>query len=375
MTTSNHDENNYKIQRIKEARLARRVIIIVLMTLFIILVIGGFAAYNYIKHGLSPVDPDDQTIIDIEIPLGSSVDTIGKILEENEVINNGRIFKYYVKFKNESGFQAGQYKLSKSMTIDEIIESLKTGKILVDPLFTITFPEGSNIEEIANIIASNTSIERDEFIEKMLDVDYIKSLIAQYPMLLSEEILHEDVRYPLEGYLYAATYPFYDENPTIEDIVEVMLSQTDARIKPYLPDIEESNFTVHEMLTMASLIEKEAVTEEDRKMISGVFYNRMNLDQPMPLQTDPTVLYALGKHKDRVLYKDLEVDSPYNTYKYSGLPPGPISNFHENALQAALYPEEHDYFYFVASYEGDVYYAKTLQEHNENIAKYRPPRD
>lgn len=375
MTTSNHDENNYKIQRIKEARLARRVIIIVLTTLFIILVIGGFAAYNYIKHGLSPVDPDDQTIIDIEIPLGSSVDTIGKILEENEVINNGRIFKYYVKFKNESGFQAGQYKLSKSMTIDEIIESLKTGKILVDPLFTITFPEGSNIEEIANIIASNTSIERDEFIEKMLDVDYIKSLIAQYPMLLSEEILHEDVRYPLEGYLYAATYPFYDENPTIEDIVEVMLSQTDARIKPYLPDIEESNFTVHEMLTMASLIEKEAVTEEDRKMISGVFYNRMNLDQPMPLQTDPTVLYALGKHKDRVLYKDLEVDSPYNTYKYSGLPPGPISNFHENALQAALYPEEHDYFYFVASYEGDVYYAKTLQEHNENIAKYRPPRD
>lgn len=375
MTTSNHDENNYKIQRIKEARLARRVIIIVLTTLFIILVIGGFAAYNYIKHGLSPVDPDDQTIIDIEIPLGSSVDTIGKILEENEVINNGRIFKYYVKFKNESGFQAGQYKLSKSMTIDEIIESLKTGKIFVDPLFTITFPEGSNIEEIANIIASNTSIERDEFIEKMLDVDYIKSLIAQYPMLLSEEILHEDVRYPLEGYLYAATYPFYDENPTIEDIVEVMLSQTDARIKPYLPDIEESNFTVHEMLTMASLIEKEAVTEEDRKMISGVFYNRMNLDQPMPLQTDPTVLYALGKHKDRVLYKDLEVDSPYNTYKYSGLPPGPISNFHENALQAALYPEEHDYFYFVASYEGDVYYAKTLQEHNENIAKYRPPRD
>lgn len=375
MTTSNHDENNYKIQRIKEARLARRVIIIVLTTLFIILVIGGFAAYNYIKHGLSPVDPDDQTIIDIEIPLGSSVDTIGKILEENEVINNGRIFKYYVKFKNESGFQAGQYKLSKSMTIDEIIESLKTGKILVDPLFTITFPEGSNIEEIANIIASNTSIERDEFIEKMLDVDYIKSLIAQYPILLSEEILHEDVRYPLEGYLYAATYPFYDENPTIEDIVEVMLSQTDARIKPYLPDIEESNFTVHEMLTMASLIEKEAVTEEDRKMISGVFYNRMNLDQPMPLQTDPTVLYALGKHKDRVLYKDLEVDSPYNTYKYSGLPPGPISNFHENALQAALYPEEHDYFYFVASYEGDVYYAKTLQEHNENIAKYRPPRD
>ena len=303
MTTSNHDENNYKIQRIKEARLARRVIIIVLTTLFIILVIGGFAAYNYIKHGLSPVDPDDQTIIDIEIPLGSSVDTIGKILEENEVINNGRIFKYYVKFKNESGFQAGQYKLSKSMTIDEIIESLKTGKILVDPLFTITFPEGSNIEEIANIIASNTSIERDEFIEKMLDVDYIKSLIAQYPMLLSEEILHEDVRYPLEGYLYAATYPFYDENPTIEDIVEVMLSQTDARIKPYLPDIEESNFTVHEMLTMASLIEKEAVTEEDRKMISGVFYNRMNLDQPMPLQTDPTVLYALGKHKESSIIK------------------------------------------------------------------------
>ncbi|MGM8214199.1 endolytic transglycosylase MltG [Bacillaceae bacterium W0354] len=375
MSNSNDQDENYKMQRVKEARLARKIIIVIFALLIIVISLGGYYAYSYIAEGLRPVDKEDDTIIDIEIPLGSSVEAIGNILEENNIINNSRIFKYYVKFKNESGFQAGEYKLSKSMTLDEIIESLKTGKILVDPLFTITIPEGTTIEQIAGILQSKTSITEEEFLEKMTDVEYIQSLIPLYPSILSEEILKDNIRYPLEGYLYAATYPFYDKNPTVEQFVELLLQQSEQRIQPYLLDIEQMGLSVHEAVTMASLIEEEAVSEEDRKMVSGVFYNRMNSQPPMPLQTDPTVLYALGGHKERVLYEDLEVDSPYNTYLYPGLPPGPIANFHENALQAALYPEEHEYYYFVASYEGDVYYATTLQEHQENINKYRPPQD
>ncbi|GEL77502.1 endolytic transglycosylase MltG [Tenuibacillus multivorans] len=371
---SSNEHSNYKSQRIKEASTARKIIIVVLSILTLIVGITAYNAYTYISEGLSPVDPNDNTIIEVEIPLGSSVDLIGQTLEEKNIINDSTIFKYYIKFKNETGFQAGEYKLSKSMTLDEIIESLKTGKILVDPLFTVTIPEGSSIEQMAAIYGETTSITEDEFIEKMNDEEYINSLISLYPDLLSDRILQEGIRYPLEGYLFPATYPFYEENPTVEQVVEMMLQQTRERILPYMQDIANSqDMNVHDVLTMASLIEEEAVTEMDRNKISGVFYNRLNNE--MPLQTDPTILYALGEHKDRVLYEDLEVESPYNTYQHPGLPIGPIANFHENALQAALYPEEHDYLYFVAGYDGNVYYAESYEEHQALIQEHRPPEE
>ncbi|WP_369405126.1 endolytic transglycosylase MltG [Piscibacillus salipiscarius] len=316
-------------------------IFIVLTILIITISAGGYKAYTYISEGLSPVDPDDNTIIEVEIPLGSSIDSIGNILEENNIINNATVFKYYVKFNNETGFQAGEYKLAKNMKLGEIVESLKTGKILVDPLFTVTIPEGTTIEQVADIFAEETSIKKKEFLNKMKKQKFVKSFIVKYPELLNEdEILKKGIRYPLEGYLFPLTYPFYEKDPTIEHVVNLMLEQTNKRIMTYQQDIIEKNMTVHEVITMASLIEEEAVSEEDRKMISEVFYNRMNNDPEMPLQTDPTVLYALGEHKDRVLYEDLEVDSPYNTYENKGLPIGPISNFRENALQAALFPED-----------------------------------
>lgn len=368
--------SDLKKQRVKEAKISRRIIVIVLTILIITLGTVGYKAYTYISEGLSPVDPDDNTIIEVEIPLGSTVDSIGSILEEKNIINSATIFKYYVKFNNETGFQAGEYKLAKNMQLNEIVESLKTGKILVDPLFTVTIPEGTTIEQIASIFGEQTSIDEEEFLERMNDEEFIKSYIVRYPELLDEnEILKEDIRYPLEGYLFPLTYPFYEEEPTIEHVVDIMLQQTNNRIMTYRQDIIEQNMSIHEAITMASLIEEEAVGEDDRQTISGVFYNRMNQEPEMPLQTDPTVLYALGEHKERVLYEDLEVDSPYNTYENVGLPIGPISNFRENALQAALYPEEHNYLYFVAGYDGEVYYAETLDEHNQNIQEHRPPQD
>ncbi|WP_223154980.1 endolytic transglycosylase MltG [Alkalibacillus aidingensis] len=370
---SNEHNDQMKQERIKEASLARKIILIVLLVFIILISIGGYSVYNYIKTGLSPVDPEDNEIINVEIPMGSGVGDIGEILEENEVISNGSIFRYYVAFKNESGFQAGEYQFSKSMEIDEIIESLKTGVILVDPLFTVTIPEGSNIETIAEIIGENTSVDEDEFLDHMTDEEYIESLIELYPNLLSKDILDEDIRYPLEGYLYAITYPFYSEDQTVNEIVEMMLQQTQNQIYAYIDQMTEQGLSIHEAITMASLIEMEAVEEEDRHMISGVFYNR--IEENMPLQTDPTVLYAMGEHKDRVLWDDLEYEHPFNTYLNEGLPPGPISNIHQNAMEAALYPTEHDYLYFVASYEGDVHYAETYAEHEENIEEYRPSRE
>ncbi|MET3682498.1 UPF0755 protein [Alkalibacillus flavidus] len=377
MSSSNETEN-IKARRVKEASMARKVILIVILVLVILFTIGGYFLYNYIEEGLSPVDPDNDELIEVNIPLGSSVEDIASILEEKDIISNATIFDYYVTFKNETGFQAGDYQMSKSLTMDEIIETLKTGVIMVDPIFRVTIPEGTTIEEIAGIFAEETSINEQEFMDKMNDEAFIQSMMEQYPELLSDDILAEEVRYPLEGYLNALTYPFYEEDPTVEQVVTMMLDETQNQVFQYIDQIDSRNLSIHEALTMASLIENEASEQESRPMISGVFYNRINPDegeQEMPLQTDPTVLYAKGEHQERVLYEDLEIDHPYNTYQNLGLPPGPISNYHESALEAAVNPEYHNYKYFLHGDDGDVHFAETLEEHNQNIDQYRPSND
>lgn len=369
--TSTYREN----LRIKgeDARLVRKIVFFIFLIFLMAIGIIGYKAYDYVASALQPMDPQNEENIKIEIPMGSSSSTIANILEENGLIKDARIFRFYVKFKNVSDFQAGDYTLSPSLNLDEIIDSLQTGKVIDDPIYTITIPEGKSVEEIAEIYAKQLPLTKDEFLEVVNDTEYIESLIDKYSGLLSETILNPDIRTPLEGYLFAATYSFYEENPSVEAIVENMLNKTVEVVQPLYEDITAKDLTVHEALTMASLIEKESKTEEERKMISGIFYNR--LEEGMLLQTDPTVLYALGEHKERVLYKDLEVDSPYNTYKYKDLPIGPISNFGVNSLEAALNPEESDYLYFLHDYDGKIYYAKTLDEHNELKATHRSEDD
>ncbi|HLS07028.1 MAG TPA: endolytic transglycosylase MltG [Bacillota bacterium] len=357
----------------EDARIVRRIVFFIFLVFLITIGIVGYKTYDYITSAFEPMDPKSEENIEIEIPMGSSSSTIANILEENELIKDARIFRFYVKFKNVSDFQAGEYTLSQSLTLDEIIESLQTGKIIVEPTYTVTIPEGKTIEEIAEIYADELPVTKDEFLEVLDDDEYIESLIDDYSALLSEQILDDDIRTPLEGYLFAATYSFYEENPTVETIVEYMLNKTVEVIQPLYEDIGERDLSIHEIITMASLIEKEAKTEDERQMISGIFYNRMK--EGMMLQTDPTVLYALGEHKERVLYEDLEVDSPYNTYKHKDLPVGPIANFGVNSLEAALYPEESDYLYFLHDYDGEIYYAKTLDEHNELKAEHRSDDD
>ncbi|WP_026569863.1 endolytic transglycosylase MltG [Sediminibacillus sp. JSM 1682029] len=357
-------------QRMEEASTVRKIVAIVLSCLLLIMVIGSIAGYLYVKSAMEPVDPDDDTTTDVEIPLGSSTSQIAGILEENGIISNSLVFRFYIKFNNVAEFQAGEYEFSPSMSFDQIVESLQTGTLVKDPILTITIPEGKTIEEIASIYAEKAGIDPDAFISKTEDAEYLENLIAQHPMLLSEEILDPEIRYPLEGYLFAATYDFYVENPTPEKIIDKMLRKTENVLTPYMDSISANDNigSVHEALTMASLVEKEAQTEKDRKMIAGVFFNRMAED--MRLQTDPTVLYALGEHKSRVLFEDLEVESPYNTYQVSGLPIGPISNFGENSLQSVLNPEDTDYMYFVAAEDGTIYYSETFEEHQQLTQKY-----
>lgn len=356
------------IEQQKEAKIARRIVLII--TIVLLLVVGGVlgGGYFYIKSALQPVNPESNKEKTVTIPIGSSVTGISQILQDNGIIKNAKVFKYYVKFKNESGFMAGEYSLSPSMTFPIIIDSLKTGKVDQEVAFKITLPEGTQLEQIAEIIAKKTNHKPADVLKSLNDQTFLKKLMEKYPDLLTNEILAKEIKYPLEGYLFPATYSFYKKDPSLEEIVSTMLDKTAEIVGQYSEIMQEKNYTVHQLLTMASLIEEEATEKVDRHTIASVFYNR--IDEGMPLQTDPTVLYAQGKHKSRVYYKDLEVDSPYNTYKVLGLPPSPIANAGAMSIEAALFPEETEFLYFLATAEGEVLFSKSLDEHNQKKAEH-----
>ncbi|WVN09490.1 endolytic transglycosylase MltG [Peribacillus frigoritolerans] len=351
-----------------EAKLVRKIIMITIASLILLIGIVGLVGFLYINSAMKPVDPDDDTIKKVKIPIGSSVNGISTLLEEQGIIKDARVFKYYIKFRNESGFQAGEYKLSPSMPIEDIVTSIKTGKLMKEAAMKITIPEGKQLIQIADIIAGKTGEDPKKVFKKLNDKKFVNSMQEQFPQLLTSEIENEKVLYPLEGYLFPATYDFYEEKPTLESIVIEMLKKTEETLQAYEGQMDKNEYSVHEMLTFASLVEEEATAQVDRGKIASVFYNRIKED--MPLQTDPTVLYAKGSHKSRVYYKDLEVKSPYNTYKNKGLPPGPIANAGTTSIDAVLKPEKTDYLYFLATPEGQVLYSKTLDDHNNKKAEH-----
>lgn len=355
-------------KKAKEISIARKILIIVISVFILVIGIGGVSAYNYIENGMTPVDPESEETVDITIPLGSSSSDIAKILEEAGVIENSMLYRFYIKFNNVSEFQAGDYTLSPSMTLAEITDKLQTGLLREEALFSVTVPEGRKIEEIASIYEREINIPAEEFLEKMQDKEYINRLLEQYPDILSQEILNENIIYPLEGYLFPATYDFFEEEPTIETIVDKMLQKTSEVVSAYYDQMEAEEFSIHELVTLASLVEEEAPSETDRKLIASVFYNR--LDQGMKLQTDPTVIYAYGEHMDRLTYDDYEIESPYNTYHVEGLPVGPIANFGESSLAAILQPANGNYLYFLSDSDGEIHYSTTYEEHQQLEDQY-----
>ncbi|WKA52500.1 endolytic transglycosylase MltG [Planococcus liqunii] len=353
----------------KEVKVVRRIVFIVTVVLLLVLGIGAFAAYSYVTDALEPVDADSEKVVEIEVPIGSNLDSISALLEENGLIKDARIYKYYVKFKNQADFQAGTYGLLPSMTLDEITESLKTGKVYREPLFNITVPEGLTLDQIAeNVIAKKTKYSAEEFMAKMEDEAYVDELIVKYPALLTDEIKGENVRFALEGYLFPATYPFYEEDPSLDLIIENMIKATESNVVQYQAVLEEMDKTPHWLLTFASLLEEEATAGSDRNTIASVFYNRIEKD--MPLQTDPTVIYAMGEHKERLFNKDYEFEHPYSTYTNKGLPPGPIAAAGASSIAAVLDPADTEYLYFLADKDGKNHFSTTYEEHLKKRDEY-----
>lgn len=364
-------ENETK--HVKETLWTNRIVRIVLGIIVIAVIVGGIWAYRQVDYALSPVDANNNETVEVTIPIGSTAEDIAQMLEENKLTPNADIFSIFMQFRGPSDFQAGYYEFSPSMNADELIAQLEAGgePIQEDIDTTLTVIEGMHIEEIATMIAENTPFTEEEFLETVNDEAYLDDLTGRYPTLLSplEEI--EDLKYRLEGYLFPATYD-YIAGMALEEIIDAMVGKSNLEYQNLRDDMENTWLTYHQILTLASIVEREAVTDEDRGLVSGVLYNRMN--NGMPLQTDITVVYALGAHQQLLSYDDLATDSPYNTYMYDGLPPGPINSPSLSAIEASIYPTYSDYFYFVADFEtGEIYYSSTIEEHQALTEIYVDP--
>lgn len=347
----------------------------IVIALVVVLIVGAIFAFLYIRNGLQPVDEDSKETVELSIESGYSAGDIGDILEEQGIVKNGFMFELYLRLNSISSYQAGTYQMSPAMDFEQIARTLESGTMYEEVLYKVPVPEGYTVEQIAEQVGNNTPASADDFMELMNDDEFIKELIAEYPDMLTEEILNEDIKYPLEGYLFPATYDITQEEPDLRLLVKNMLNATKENsyslftsIPQYTIDYEgeSKDLSFHEFLTFSSLIEEEATSLADRSKIASVFLNRMASVPTMPLQTDPTVLYALGQHQDVVLYEDLEVDDPYNTYIHNGLTPGPIAAPGLESLQSTLNPSDTNYYYFLADEDGNNYFAETYEEHLKN---------
>ena len=283
-------------------------ILLIFIFLIIILAISVVLWYNMSLSGTGTSDEG----VSLEIPLGSGSSTIAKLLKENDLIKSEAAFKLYVKLNNVSNFQAGNYTLTKDMKVPEIIENLQNGILFKNTSYNITFVEGKTFTYVAKTIAEKTNNTEQDVYDLLEDEEYINSLIDKY-WFITNDIKNPNIYYALEGYLFPDTYSFDEKDVSPKEIFETMLDQMEKVLEPYKEDIQNSRYSAHEILSLASVIETEAIFDKDRKDVASVFYNRLNAN--MSLGSDVTTYYACKiEMGSRDLYaKDINTYNPYNT--------------------------------------------------------------
>ena len=327
----------------------------------ILIVVVMFGAYKWLSMPVS----DSKEEKEIEIPMGSGTAQIAKILKDNNLIKNELVFKIYAKQKNISNFKAGTYYLKENMSLEQIVEKLQTGILYESSEITVTIIEGKPMWYLAELIESKTNNTKEDVYELLKDEEYIDSLIEKY-WFLTDDIKNEDIYYSLEGYLFPDTYDLTSRDATIEEIFEKMLNRMGDILDNYKDEIEASDYTIHELLTIASVVEAESMNKEDRKNVASVIYNR--LDYGMSLGSDVTTYYSVKANMgDRDLYqKEIDAYNPYNTRgpnMEGKLPVGPICSVSKSSIEAAIEPSDTDYLYFVADKNGKLYFTETNAEH------------
>ena len=348
------------LEKFKQIKTIYKIIIIIIVCILI-----AFLSFVMWYNNSMVLDKNNLEKKEVLIELGSTTSSIAKNLYENKIISSPLSFKIYTKLNNESKFMAGKYNLSPSMSIKEIVNILKSGVLENSDQITLTFLEGKNIRNYAKLISEKTNNKEDDVFSLLQDAQYINSIINEY-WFLDKIILDKNIYYSLEGYLFPDTYIFKDKNVTVKEIFSKLLDKTKAVLDEYKQDIESKKLTVHEIITMASLVEMEGVSASDKSKISSVFYNR--LEKNMSLGSDVTTYYAFKIDMgERDLYsKELNTYNPYNTRgpNMAGkLPIGPISSVSKASLEAAINPETTSFLYFVADKNGKVYFTNTYAEH------------
>lgn len=337
--------------------------ILVILVLFVVIFASGGI---YFKSRSGAYDVNEEKKVVVNIPSGSGTDSIADILSNAKLIKNKLVFKINVKMSGKaSQFKAGEYQFDQSYTNGEIIDDIAAGKIYHSGP-KVTVKEGATSIEIIDELVKKNLGTKENYEKLINNPDEFRD---KYEFLKDKNIKS------LEGFLYPSTY-FCTEGESEREVISRMLNKFDEmykyKIKPEMDKHKDLNF--YDVMKMASIIEKEAVVDKDRPLISSVFYNRLAKD--MPLQSDATIQYAFKERKKVVTYEDLKIESPYNSYKYKGLPPTPIANPSWKSIEAAINPAETDYLYFVAKTDGgENNYAKTYEEHLKNEKRYKEQRE
>ena len=294
----------------------------------------------------------------IIIPPDATAGDVGELLEKNQLVRSGKVFTYWARFQGQDGeLKAGGYRLPDGFSVPQLLQELVSGRY---ELQKFTIPEGYNTVQIANLLEANELADPVRFRQLAADADFPFDFLADLPQNENR----------LEGYLFPDTYQIVrgvDEYAIIKMMLDRFTEEITELTFPM--QVAGREMSLHEIVTVASMIEREALHDSDKPLIAGVIYDRLNIN--MRLQIDATVQYALGEVKPRLLYSDLEIDSPYNTYKINGLPPGPIAMPGSMALKAAMQPAtDRGYYYYLAMPNGYHVFSKTLDEHNRNKARY-----
>lgn len=320
-----------------------------IMLIMLVFVTGAFISYFMFDHFYAPVDATDTTQVKVTIPASASAEEIAALLKEKGLIRNEQAFLHYCKGAGvDSMLKAGLYTISPSESVQDIASKIARGETAH---VSVTIPEGYTVDLIGALLVKEGLCSQDDWDQaarKKYDYYFLKDAPG-------------DVKYQIEGFLFPDTYDFQLDS-SAEDMIRIMLGRFQEEWESrFAGQAEDNGKELWVVITEASMIEKEAELDSERATIAGVINNRLN--SSMKLQFCSTVIYSMKTPKTVVNYDDLEIDSPYNTYKYKGLPPGPIASPGVKSIAAAINPESHDYLFFVATGNGAHTFSRTFEEH------------
>ena len=336
-------------------------VLVILGVIILLMIIGGVSFYFWGMGAKS----EDTSLVTFVIENGTSKTTVAENLENAGLIRNQYVLDLYLFFSRDN-IQAGEYELSPSMTPEEMIKKFSRGDVKINTV-SVTLREGLRITDYAKELSLNFDFTEEEFLAQVNDPTFLNELVnsGEY-WFLTSEILNSDIYYGLEGYLYPDTYEFL-ETVTPQEVIITLLKQTGTKLEPYREAIMSSGYTAHQILTLASIVEKEANTAEDRKTAAQVFYSRLR--DNWSLGSDVTTYYGVGKSLDDYLtVDDINNMNPYNTRLTDGqmngkLPIGPICNSDISSIDAVLNPSDTNYYYFVANTcTGEVFFQENYSE-------------